>query len=288
MRTFDWVQHKKHRDYVIETEGQWAGLLDENGIPLIDLPGFIDMKSTIQRLSPGDFQAEILVDTGYDVPHNAVRELIADDLGKVDGYGQLVPSDSSTRLLAIEREGMRTVHTIAYSEAKGEVHHPDSLIIHGVDLLDLLDALPAPSDLKSWREAVFHNLDRDWVQEFEKPRDLAEIKLGEVADGYSEEGPAEATIRKIITDSINAVNTAYGWTDQPHIVVDQTSTGLPSPDVLIRLTDISVLETVASYALNAGVGITVSMWFPGDEPVNGKTYTHPIAVVKVEQMEIND
>lgn len=41
----NWINHKKHREQVIQDEGRWIGLLDENGEPLIDLPPIITMKA---------------------------------------------------------------------------------------------------------------------------------------------------------------------------------------------------------------------------------------------------
>ncbi|MBH5303519.1 hypothetical protein I8F82_11925, partial [Corynebacterium ulcerans] len=41
---FDWENHKKHRDQVIADQGQWLGLLDENGTPMMDLPPVMEMR----------------------------------------------------------------------------------------------------------------------------------------------------------------------------------------------------------------------------------------------------
>ncbi|WP_258863537.1 hypothetical protein [Corynebacterium ulcerans] len=46
---------QKHRDQVIADQGQWLGLLDENGIPMMDLPPVMEMRMrkqpTIQLLA---------------------------------------------------------------------------------------------------------------------------------------------------------------------------------------------------------------------------------------------
>ena len=34
----DWAAHRKHREQIIADAGQWIGLLDADGNPLMDLP----------------------------------------------------------------------------------------------------------------------------------------------------------------------------------------------------------------------------------------------------------
>ena len=45
----DWAAHKKHRDYMVGTTGQWAGLLNENGEPVCDLPPVVEIEGDTAR-----------------------------------------------------------------------------------------------------------------------------------------------------------------------------------------------------------------------------------------------
>lgn len=169
---------------------------------------------------------------------------------------------------------------VAYVVASGDFYRPTSLQIIGVTITDLLAGFPCPADLRSWRETTFHTLDRDWVKPFEIKRNLAEIKIAEVADGYSVTGEAISTIRELIQTSIDTVNQAMGWT-QSHMVVDMSPITNPAEDVVIRVTDDDIWSTVSDYMRFAGLNVAVEMRFPEDEPVNGVHYDYPIAVVKV-------
>ena len=39
----DWTAHRKHREQIIADTGQWIGLLDADGSPLMDLPPVVSM-----------------------------------------------------------------------------------------------------------------------------------------------------------------------------------------------------------------------------------------------------
>ena len=104
---FEWEQHKKHRAQVIADIGQWIGLLDADGVPILDVPPVVELKAPQAGNAPTSFECTINVATGYGVVHPIVDELVADNLGIVGGDGQLVPAAQKTRMIVVEREGER-------------------------------------------------------------------------------------------------------------------------------------------------------------------------------------
>nr|WP_052095173.1 hypothetical protein [Corynebacterium auriscanis] len=151
----DWVAHKKHRDYMVATTGQWAGLLDENGVPLCDLPPVVEIEGDTTRSDLGELTMTVQVRTPSGEVHPIVDEIIARGLGVVDSQARLVPANQATRFVCVEREGLRTVYRVMFATAHGGAYVPSTVKIHAVTVLDVLQGLPAWSNPRSidgqWR-----------------------------------------------------------------------------------------------------------------------------------------
>lgn len=170
------------------------------------------------------------------------------------------------------------------------------MTIHGTGLLGFLSRFPCPSVPITWAQGQFRNWETDaGGQRYAKSRDLAQVKLATTADGYTKKGPAIATIRDLVQDSFDAVDALMGWSDDPTAVVDYGSVVDDSREVLIRVTDDPILDTIAESCRVAGVDISVDMWWPGDpgvrvrtsrEPVAYalKTWSTPMIVVRIDKM----
>lgn len=282
----NWEAHKLHRHQVITDTGQWIGLIDENGEPITDLTTITELNAPETRNQPTSMTCTINL-AGH-THHPAITELIA-NLGTQDPTGRLIPANTNTRMLAIERAGMpRRVFRITHVVATGGMNNPDTLQVHGVDELDVLASLPCPSMPSTWKtEAI--TADRDWAQMWKKPRRVAAIQMAQVADGFAVSGPAEQIIRETIRESLFALYRVAGITkDYPFMVSSYTS-GRASPNVLIRPTDGSIWEELAPIAVAAGVRLSVRMWWPGDPPELGLELNLPTWVIRVEQIvEVND
>lgn len=278
---------KNHRTQVIKDKEQYICLLDENGNHIIDLPDSTSIDAEDELLNPSNLTMTVPVRGEAGLVHPCVDYLISDNIGAVDEVGKLEPNTSATRLVLIERADERRVYRIAFCEALGDKDGIYALVINGVNLLDYLEALPCPSDLKSWKETIWKDIDRDWVKKFKTGnKQLAHVFFADVADGYTEFGPADKTIIRIINKSIEAVNTAFGWSwRDSHIMCSTEVTGNPSPDVYIRIDDRNILETVQPYALYANVNISCEFFLPGDSAPKGTPVvpTQPTIIVKVEQ-----
>lgn len=279
--TFNWENHARHRAQVIEDHGQWVGILNENGEPIAELTSIAELTAPETRNQPTSMTCVINLEG--DNTHLAVTELIA-NLGTTDAQGRLIPANTNTRLLAIQRAAMpRRVFRITHVVARGGLHGPSSLQVHGVDELDVLAGLPCPSVPSSWTSDV-RIIDRDWAQLWRMPRLMAEIQIAEVSDGFTVSGPAEETIRRLIDESLQALWRVTKVKNDPPVVVSPSETSRKSPVVLIRPADGSIWEEVSPTALAAGVRVSVRMWWPGDEQLRGLNLRLPTYVVHVEQI----
>ncbi|WP_288833662.1 hypothetical protein [uncultured Corynebacterium sp.] len=227
-----------------------------------------------------------------------VDDLIAPDLGRFDEAGRFEASNVLGRNVCVQRAGDRDrqAYFIPYVDARG-AKAPESLHVEASGLLSLLDAFPCPSVPESWRGG-FEVREANAAGQYVTPREYSLVEFATRADGYTVAGPAETAIRTVIQDSLDAVQHHMGW-QRPHMVVDFAPTGRTSPEAAIRVEDDFVLPTVAETARTAGVNITADLWWPGDAPVTvrvkhgsqdteQRTWEHPIAVVRVEQMEAVD
>lgn len=234
MRTINWAQHRAHREQIQADQGQWIGLIDEDGIPLLDLPPqMLAMDWPEPRGTIEDISIEMLLRTPTGRVHPVSRELIAGNLGVTDALGKLVPVDGPARHIAIERPGLeRRVMRISYPEVDGGTDLPRTMEVQGADLRIYLKLLPAPSHPLTWT-GDFTRFTRDWVgpedilETFEKPRDLADIKLFTVADGASIDGPADQVIFRLIDESLQAVSRMAGITSHPPYVAILEDSEIP-------------------------------------------------------------
>lgn len=258
---------RRHIDHTVATRGQWVGLCDSEGWPVAELAAVVSISSPEAYLAVSSCEVTVLVDA----ESVAARLLIGDGL-RQDDEGRIIPSTDEALLLVVCRQGARDAFPITHCTAPvaGELSR---LTIHGTSLIDMLDWWPCPSVPLSWTEASFeaYSTDASGV-EYNEPRRLAPVEFATKADGYTVRGPAGRTIRKLIYDSIFAVNDVCGWAGDPHMVVAAPTGEDSGEEVVIRVTDDTVWETINEPARNAGVAITARLWWPGDGPVDHEQY----------------
>lgn len=288
----DLTSWRKHIDYVVKDEGQWLGILDENGLPLYELPAYSSVSFPEAHLDASSAEVVVPVSAGDTV----LDDLVGEGLGVQDAAGRLVPASGPTRLLMLARPGERRVGTVTHTVAGG-VSAPSTLTVHAVDLLNGLSWWPCPSIPVEWGRAQFTDWDTDASGEkYTSSRRLAQLQFATNADGYTKRGAAVSVIRDLIQDSFDAVNSLYGWADNPHAVVEYPTGVDESPEVFIRVNDDPVLDTVAEHARSAGVGIEVILWWPGDDAVRVRTsrdprafgfksWPHPVQIVRVSHVK---
>lgn len=263
----DWDAHKLHRERRIASDGQWVGLLDAEGTPIMDLPPIIEMKAPETRNAPESFEATVLIRSADGTIHRIADELIATGLSSFTD-GKFTTANQETRLIALERAGLpRRLYRVAFCQARGGVAGPDTLTIHGVDGLGILNQYVAWSHPRSIKDQVpFDLLDRDWTgKEFEKQRRMKDVKLAAVADGFIVEGAGDVVIWGLIRDSLAAAYRAFNpWRYDP-IIMGEIPTGVHAPNIMIRPQDGPLWDTIAPAATQAGVNVTCRLWLPGDD-----------------------
>ena len=286
MRSINWVAHKKHREQVTKDTGECLVLMDEDWVPLFDLPPVMRMEWPDTRGTIDSVELTVHVRTPAGRVHAVVDELVAENLGKVDMVGKLIPVTGPARLIRLERAGTHKEMLITHVVAEGDAVAPHTLRILGVSVRGYLDLLPCPSNPVTW-VGNFTRFERDWVgpedatATFEKPRDLAPMTMIDVADGASVEGMSDEVVFRLIDESLDAVHRMAGiTTDPPYKAILEEPTGTPVR-MIHRPTDQSIWQEVGERALTAGVSINASIWWPGDEPIPGVNL--PTLVFRVRQ-----
>lgn len=293
-----WADHKKTRDYVVSTEGQWVGLLNERAEHIMVMPPLLSLDAPETRNVPVSFRATVVVRTPSGEVDPLVDELFADGISgtRADREGRLELALKATRFVVVARPGILRAYRITHVVISGDGNvPPGQMELHGTDMLMELNrhiAWTAPTTVSG----KFHTFTRDWSGPenvgvlFNRPRDLQDVKMITTADGVTlgEGKGAEETIRYAIQRSLETSWKATGMPEvmaDPPIVVDPNGSGLRSPEVLLRMTDEKLLDTVAPMAARAGVRISARLWLPGDPPVKGLKLAGPKIVVRVEQMQ---
>lgn len=293
-----WADHKKHRDAVIRDEGQWVGLFDERAEHIMVLPPLLSMDAPETTNVPVSFRATVVVRTPGGEIDPLVDELFASGIAgaRADSEGRMELSLRATRFVVVARPGILRAYRVTHVVVSGDGNvPPGQMEIHGTDMLMELNrhiAWTAPTTVSG----KYTRFTRDWNGPedigmlFTRPRELQDVKMVTTADGVTlgDGKGAEETIRYAIARSLETGWKAAGLPEvmaDPPIVVDPNGSGLRSPEVLVRMTDEKLLDTLAPVAARAGVRISARLWLPGDPLVKGLSLSGPKIVVRVEQMQ---
>lgn len=283
--TFD--QWQAHITQVVADEGQWVGLADENLVPLMDMPPVVSLSAPQARLASSSVEATFMWTEAVGA------ELVGDGLQVQD------PVDLPTRFLVIARPGDRRAYTITHCVAHGQ-SEPSTVTVHGVDLTEMLAWWPAPSApiawVPNWQDFT---TDASMIA-YDTPRHLTWVEMGQKATNTTFREAAATNIRNRIQDSFDAVNEVMGWSQDPHAVVEYPTGVDRSPELMIRMADDYLWDTLSAPAMNAGVTITVDVWWPGDKPMRvrrrqgqdnqtalfeERSWPHPMLIVKATWQE---
>lgn len=290
---FQWYTHQAHREQVARDRGEWIGLLDENWTPLFDLPQITDLDWPDNRGAIESASLRLRVRTPSGRLHAVVRELVAENLGKADTLGRLIPVTGPARFVRQEPLGqepwtMRVTHV----EVEGDALLPHTMTIHGVTMEGYLDLLPCPSNPLTWT-GQFTRFTRDWVgaegeQElFRQPRDLASCTMIAVADGASVDGDSDVVIHRLLQESIDAVHRNADpevLAEGPVYVAVLAERKAEAHRMILRPTDQSLWKELGDAAMAYGVGIRADLWLPGQpQPIPDGLLTAPTLIFTVRQ-----
>ncbi|WP_368267082.1 hypothetical protein [Corynebacterium ulcerans] len=284
MEPSQWEQFAQHRAAVIHDYGMWIGLMDNNMNPIMDMPAPISIDAPITRMAPSSCKAVFKTRVDGNI-HPMVDHLIAENLAKIDEQGQLIAAAQDAIFLAIEvAHGIRNVYKGVFTVASGDQESPTLLEFNGVcEIQWTLGALPCPSAPFSWT-GKWVNLDQDWAGQWTKTRTMADIKIAEVADGFTLSGSADTTIEKLISQSLDAINTMLKTKDRRlPIAVKPVTPNPTSPQLVIRPTDRFIWDEISDLALAAGVLVKCTTWWPHDPLVPGLDLKEPTVVIEITQ-----
>lgn len=263
-----WETWRRHIDHIVETRGEWIGLCNGDGEPIMMLPHPLELSAEEYILESGDLELAIDVaspSTGLPLP--IVDRLVADGIGRLDAQGRFVAAIEEDFMVVVQRPGGidgRMAFMVTHVVAEGDWKQPQKITIHGHDLKKNLELWPAPSALDSWKNP-FTVWAEDAAGKYATPRTYAPIEMATVADGYTLEGDALEVVRRIIVDSLRTVDGLMGWSSDPMMVVRAAVPGEVTRRLVVRVADESVWETIANDARIAGVQIDVALWWPGDD-----------------------
>lgn len=280
--SFDWGAYNAHCASIIRDYGEYVGLLDEDGVPVCDMPPHVELVAPSTRLNPESFKGDFSIMSPEGVLHQCVDEIIAGGFGEVDKEARLRPAHVKSRFIRVMRPGLSKVFRIVFAElSSNDPFAPHFLKVHGTDMLTELGFMPGWS-IPGQVGAEFTRAVGDFGSQFSRPRYLAKVKMAAVADGFSLQGPADEVIRRFIRESLAATYAAFGMDDHP-IQVSGVNTGKPSPDLIIRPEDRSIWEEISAPAAMSGVVVKCFMWFPGMPQPDGLHLSKPTVVVEVLQ-----
>lgn len=286
MTKYQWEDHAQHRQAWVKAHGVWVGLADENGEPMFTCPLPVEFHAPATRGAPVSGRAVFAVADSGGV-HPLADELIA-DFGETKN-GALVPSAGATRYVVFEFPGqVRRFYRITHVLARGQGALPAVIEVHGADALTMLNRLIAFSS-PPHVGAEFRRFTRDWIGDqhagtlYETPRDLADWKMSTVADGATLDGPAVEVLARLMKTSIE---TSFRvWGKKQSWFVSQESTGITSPYVALTADDGYLWDSIGAVALQAGVSVQGSLWWPGDVQPRGLHLDAPALVFDVLQAQ---
>lgn len=295
-----WREERAHIDRVVETDGEWVGILDGEGEPLWELEAFEYDVST-RNLDVAEGTLTVPVVTGDGTFHPLVTAFFGAGFG-TDAGAILQPGENLGYMLCVQKPGGiegRMVSTISYPTLEpGPDGEPATLTFETMELLGELNFVLAASIPDTWGAQPFERWDGDQGGAYKVARELAPIEVattswvlttapkqtGTVDVRHTVSGPAVQRISEVIQDSLDAADRLDGTLDNPAFVVSPGEGD--SPVVRIARRDEPVWGTVADTARLAGVGLSARLWWPGDAPVRTlkgeQQWRKAMGVIRVE------
>lgn len=287
-----WQKFNAHRKEVVDTTGQWVGLLDGSGEFICDLPPVVSMSAPSVRGDSGSLELTIPVPPGGAFSDRVVAELAGVFAfgTSTDSQGRTQLSDAATRFIAIERAGLRLVYRVEFVQLVGG-DQPTMMTIHGTGLMKILARFPSVSNHESWPDST-----RGWPMAkeefpavdgvpvpFKKPRLIYPVKFDNNPAESLVMGAAVDVIADHLSRSFITVFRAIGFRSgvEP-FVVERIPSDIPSPELVLKVTDKYLWDDVMPAANETGVIIRAHMRFPGDLG-DTRTVLHPTVVFTVQQ-----
>lgn len=257
----DWVAHKAHRERIMETHGQWVGILDRDWNPILDIEDWRDADWPGVFADTGSMKMTFdgLLEDGSRNP--AVEALLMSDLGNLDDPASMEQLFHSGVHIAVERPGLkRRVYRILDLTPEGGQDFPRTMEVTGLDLVEHLKHLP------SWAD----------------PSNRSKIVQLQFAD--IQQGSAEDVSRKIVGRNLigyqqpSLLANMFSWTDpygnaeewsrfNPNlhsVICSPIKSGIPSEWTVVSARWDNAWDLLKATWDAAGILPTAELWFPGD------------------------
>ena len=277
----DWDDWSKHVDYVVRERGQWWGLGDADGNPIMTLPDATTDGVTApeQWMDSPDVSFTMPAMTPAGEQQRAYQLLIANELDHIDASGRLEVNPTLYTLLAAWRgkdgEIVRRGGVIITASAEDPDNDglPQTMTISALNAADVWNTIFAVSWPAAWWSAEPYEKTTDESQlPYSRAWSMARVELAGQAMFRWKEGKAGFVIRRLAQESLDAMMMTQQdpdgtrWVDDPFHVVEVPEVDT-TPVISLDAADGSLWDTVAAQARNAGVILGARVWWPGDKPV---------------------
>ena len=277
----DWDAWQKHVDYVVRERGQWWGLGDADGNPLMTLPDATTDGVTApeQWMDSPDVSFTMPAMTPAGEQQRAYQLLIANELDHIDASGRLEVNPTLYTLLAAWRgkdgEIVRRGGVIITASAEDPDNDglPQTMTISALNAADVWNTIFAVSWPAAWWAAKPYDKTTDESQlPYSRAWSMARIEMAGQAMFRWKEGKAGFVIRRLAQESLDAMMMTQQdpdgtrWVDDQFHVVEVPEADT-TPVISLDAADGSLWDTVAAQARNAGVILGARVWWPGDKPV---------------------
>lgn len=277
----DWDDWSKHVDYVVRERGQWWGLGDADGNPILTLPDATTDGVTVpeQWMDSPDVSFTMPAMTPAGEQQRAYQLLIADDLDHIDTSGRLEVNPTLYTLLAAWRgkdgEIVRRGGVIITASAEDPDNDglPQTMTISALNAADVWNTIFAVSWPAAWWAAEPYEKTTDESQlPYSRSWSMARIEMAGQAMFRWKEGKAGFVIRRLAQESLDAMMMTQAdpdgtrWVDDQFHVVEVPEVDT-TPVISLDAADGSLWDTVAAQARNAGVILGARVWWPGDPAV---------------------
>ena len=293
----DWASWHKHVTRVVEQQGQWWGLGDGDGAPLLSLPVPLSSDTPEQWMSAEDIEVQFAAIDSSGGVNRLTQLLIMDGLTGFDVSGQLKPAEKDYTLLtawrgsdgSIVRRGGLITHTDC--EDTDNDGTPSVTTVHALNLMDAWNTVPAVSwPVAWWKATPYPRREDEAGLPYGRPWDMARVELATRATFRWKTGKAGFVIRRLAQESLDAVMFTQRdpggsrWVDDPYHVVEVPEIDTSS-EISLQAADEMLWDTVVAQAKNAGLVLGARLWWPGDPPV--RCWSPVNSSMKPEQVDIS-
>lgn len=257
----DWEAHRAHRIEVMQSHGQWVGLLDRNWEPILDIE---DWESATWGAVFGDAASLEMKLFGHlpDGSRNpAVEILLMSDLQDLDDPSSMEQLFHSGVHVAVERPGLaRRVYKVVSITPEGGKDYPTSLTVTGLDMVEHLKHLPLwadPSNRSKIVQLQFSDVQAGSAE------DVSRKLIGRNLIGYQQ--PSLLTTMFSWTDNYSNVDTWQGFNPELHnLICSPVRSGIPSEWCVIDARWDNAWDLMSATWKAAGILPVVELWLPGD------------------------